>query len=133
MGANSFDCVRLDMQLKVSSSLINNSSQGFSSPLVVFCSLIVKTLSRCLLLCFRGSSCERGSWELIVMMAQLLQILERSWLSPRSGEEHSADLCVPSHVSRVSAAGPGTGSSSSLVRRLLGKLGLVWVSQQNKS
>lgn len=94
---------------------------------------MVKTLSRCSLLCFRGSSCERGSWELNVMMAQLLQVLERNWLSPRSGEERSAEPCVPSHASRVSAAGPGTRSSSSLVRRLLGKLGLVWVSQENKS
>lgn len=67
------------------------------------------------------------------MMAQLLQVLERNWLSPRSGEECSAELCVPSRVSRVSAAGPGTGSSLSLVRRLLGKLGLVWLSQENKS
>lgn len=67
------------------------------------------------------------------MMAQLLQVLERNWLSPKSREECSAEPCVPSHVSRVSAAGPGTGSSSSLLRRLLGKLGLVWVSQKNKS
>lgn len=84
------------------------------------------------MLCFRGSSYERGSWELNVMMAQLFQVLERNCLSPGSGEEHSAEPCVPSHVSRVSAAGPGTGSSSSLMRRLLGKLGLVWVSQENK-
>lgn len=46
------------------------------------------------------------------MMAQLLQVSERNWLSPRSREECSAELpSVPSHVSRVSAAGPGTGSS----------------------
>lgn len=100
---------------------------------MVCCSLMVKTLSRCPLLCFRGSSCERGSWELNVMMVQLLQVLERNWLSPRSGEECSAELCVPSHISRVSAAGPGTGSSLLLVWKLLGKLGLVWVSQENKS
>lgn len=44
------------------------------------------------------------------MMAQLLQVLERNWLSPRSGEERSAEPCVPSHASRVSAAGPGSSS-----------------------
>lgn len=63
---------------------------------MVFCSLMVKTLSRCSLLCFRGSSYERGSWELNVVMAQLLQVFERNWLCPRSGEEHSA-VCSQPH------------------------------------